>query len=108
MLERELAGAAAFRRARQLVADAIGRASDARVRDVSMTVRGRVALDLVRAEGSRVFGQAFAGIEDREIETMLGLLRRLFIGLDAPALPLTGSNDPSIVRKAAPIRVEAD
>ena len=74
------------------------RATDARVRDVSMTEQGRTALQQVRAEGSQVFGRAFVGSDDGEIEDLVRHLRRLFTSLDARQ-PLSREHDDKLASK---------
>ena len=61
--------------------------SDGRVTEAAMTEAGRRALENVRAEGSRVYTQAFEGIDGAKVEAMIGHFRHLFDNLDRIAPP---------------------
>ena len=57
------------------------RAADARVTEVHITPSGEEALQQVRAVASRIYQSAFADLDSAEIETLNGLLRRVFSNL---------------------------
>jgi DNA-binding MarR family transcriptional regulator len=57
------------------------RATDARVTEVLLLPLGDEALTAVRAQASRMFAQAFDGIEEREIEALNATMTRIFQNL---------------------------
>jgi DNA-binding MarR family transcriptional regulator len=57
------------------------RAADARVTEVHITASGEQALQQVRAVASRIYQSAFEDLDSAEIETLNGLLRRVFSNL---------------------------
>jgi DNA-binding MarR family transcriptional regulator len=57
------------------------RAADARVTEVHITANGEQVLQRVRAVASRIYQSAFEDLDSTEIETLNGLLRRVFSNL---------------------------
>lgn len=57
------------------------RAADARVTEVHTTPSGEKALQQVREVASRIYQSAFEDLDGAEIETLNGLLRRVFNNL---------------------------
>ncbi|MEA3180926.1 MAG: hypothetical protein QOI59_4449 [Gammaproteobacteria bacterium] len=57
------------------------RSADARVTEVHITASGEQALQQVRAVASRIYQSAFEDLDGAEIETLNGLLRRVFSNL---------------------------
>jgi MarR family transcriptional regulator, organic hydroperoxide resistance regulator len=58
------------------------RASDARVTEVVLTEKGREAVTRVRAQASRIFHQAFDGIDATEMKYLNKVLKRISRNLD--------------------------
>lgn len=58
------------------------RATDARVTEVTITEAGRAALIQVREVASGVYGRAFGELSEAELDTMIGLMRRVFGALE--------------------------
>ena len=57
------------------------RAADARVTEVHITANGEQVLQKVREVASRIYQSAFEDLDSAEIETLNGLLRRVFSNL---------------------------